>query len=289
MRTIRTIADLREALGGPRREGRSIGLVPTMGAFHEGHLSLIRHARMQCDRVVVSLFVNPAQFNDESDFGRYPRDERRDAELAQRERVDFLFAPREEEIYPPGFSTTVSVAGVTETLEGAHRGRSHFDGVATVVTKLLNIVSPDVAYFGSKDAQQAVVIERLVRDLEIPVRIVVCPTVRDRDGLALSSRNVLLGPDDRARATALSRALRATASAIAGGVREPADAKEAGLAELEASGVQPDYFELVTVPALKPVNRIDRDVLAVIAADVGGVRLIDNESIPVNANHRRRS
>jgi pantoate--beta-alanine ligase len=181
------------------------------------------------------------------------------------------------------------VAGVTETLEGAHRGRSHFDGVATVVTKLLNIVSPDVAYFGSKDAQQAVVIERLVRDLEIPVRIVVCPTVRDRDGLALSSRNVLLGPDDRARATALIRALRATASAIAGGAREPADAKEAGLAELEASGVQPDYFELVTVPALKPVNRIDRDVLAVIAAEVGGVRLIDNESIPVNANHRRRS
>jgi pantoate--beta-alanine ligase len=289
MRTIRTIPELREALAGPRREGKSIGLVPTMGSFHEGHLSLIRHARAECDEVVVSLFVNPAQFPDKSDFERYPRDERRDAELAERERVDYLFVPSEEEMYPQGFATTVSVGGVTETLEGAHRGRSHFDGVATVVTKVLNVVSPHVAYFGGKDAQQAVVVQRLVRDLDIPVRIEVCPTSREPDGLALSSRNVLLSPAERAQARALHRALRATASAVAAGVREATAAKAAGRAELEASGVRPDYFELVRAATLEPVDLIDGDVLALVAARVGEVRLIDNEPISLNTNHARRS
>ncbi len=289
MRTIRTIPELREALAGARREGRSIGLVPTMGSFHEGHLSLIRRARVDCDEVVVSLFVNPLQFNSKADLERYPRDERRDAELAEHERVDYLFVPSEEEMYPRGFSTTVSVGGVTETLEGAHRGRSHFDGVATVVTKLVNIVSPDVAYFGGKDAQQAVVVQRLVRDLDIPARIEVCPTAREPDGLALSSRNVLLSPDERARARALHRALRATASAVASGVREAAAAKAAGRAELDASGLQPDYFELVRAATLEPVDRIDDDVLALVAARLGEVRLIDNEPIPLDTNHARRS
>ncbi len=287
MRTIRAIAELRQALAGPRRKGRSIGLVPTMGAFHEGHLSLIRRARTECDVVVVSLFVNPAQFNEEADLAAYPRDERRDAELAERERVDYLFVPSAEEMYPAGFATTVSVGRVTEMFEGAHRGRSHFDGVTTVVTKLLNIASPHVAYFGGKDAQQAVVVQRLARDLDIPVRIEVCPTVREPDGLALSSRNVLLSPDERNRARALHRALRATASAVDAGERDAVAAKAAGVTELEAAGVRPDYFELVRAPTLEPVNRIDGDILALVAARVGAVRLIDNEPITLNTNHAR--
>ena len=178
-----------------------------MGALHDGHLSLIRRARATCDEVVVSLFVNPAQFNEASDLAAYPRDEARDGALAAEAGVDLLFAPALAEVYPPGFATTVHVGGVTETLEGEHRGVAHFDGVATVVTKLLNMVGPDVAFFGQKDAQQALVIRRLVRDLDLPVRIEVCPTVREADGLALSSRNVHLRGADRERALALRDAL----------------------------------------------------------------------------------
>jgi len=196
MNVIRSVAELRAALREPRRSGRTIGLVPTMGAFHEGHLSLMRRARRDCDVVVVSLFVNPAQFDDPADLERYPRDRARDKALAAEIGVDHLFAPDVKEVYPPGFATSVSVAGITETLEGAHRGRAHFDGVTTVVTKLFNMVGPDVAYFGQKDAQQALVICRLVRDLDMPVRIEVCPTVRETDGLALSSRNAHLSPAD---------------------------------------------------------------------------------------------
>ncbi len=170
MRTLRTIPELKAALAQPRREGRRIGLVPTMGAFHDGHLALMRRARSECDEVVVSLFVNPAQFNEESDLAAYPRDEQRDAVIAAEQRVDYLFAPSAEEMYPQGFATTVSVGGIAEVLEGVHRGRGHFDGVATVVTKLFTIVAPDVAYFGQKDAQQALIIKRLVRDLNLPVR-----------------------------------------------------------------------------------------------------------------------
>src|SRR5207302_5807002 len=203
MKTVRTVAELRATLAPRRRAERTIGLVPTMGALHEGHLSLMRHARRQCDVVVVSLFVNPAQFNDAADLIAYPRDPTRDAALAAEIGVDHLFAPSVEEVYPPGFATTVSVAGITDRLEGQHRGRAHFDGVTTIVTKLFIMVGPDVAYFGQKDAQQALVIRRLVRDLDIPVRIEVCPTIREPDGLALSSRNALLSPADRARATAL--------------------------------------------------------------------------------------
>jgi pantoate--beta-alanine ligase len=170
MKTIRSLRELRGELAPARRDGRSIGLVPTMGAFHDGHLSLMRRARAETEIVVVWLFVNPTQFNDSADLAAYPRDEARDAELAAREGVDYLFAPAAEDVYPPGFATTVSIAGLTDTLEGAHRGRAHFDGVTTVVTKMLNMVAPDVAYFGQKDAQQAIVVQRLVRDLDMPVR-----------------------------------------------------------------------------------------------------------------------
>ncbi len=279
MRTVRTVAELRAALAEPRRGGASIGLVPTMGAFHEGHLSLIRRARVQCDVVVVSLFVNPTQFNQSRDLDSYPRDEARDEALALELGADYLFAPTVEEVYPPGFATTVTVAGATEVLEGAHRGRAHFDGVTTVVTKLFNIVMPDVAYFGQKDAQQALVIGRLVRDLDIPVRVDVGATVREPDGLAMSSRNALLSESERERAAALHRALTAIGDAIASGEHDPAGARARGLAELGAAGIEPEYLELVSADTLAPVERIDGDVLALIAAQVGTTRLIDNELI----------
>jgi pantoate--beta-alanine ligase len=287
MNVIFTVAELRAVLLEPRRAGWTIGLVPTMGAFHEGHLSLMRRARRDCDVVVVSLFVNPAQFNDPADLAAYPRDPERDRALAADIGVDHIFAPSVEEIYPPGFATAVSVAGVTETLEGTHRGRAHFDGVTTVVTKLFNMVSPDVAYFGQKDAQQAHVIRRLVRDLDIPVRIEVCPTVREPDGLALSSRNAHLSPDDRVRATALHRALAAVQLAVGAGERDPGALRAHALVELAAAGIEPDYVELVSTETLEPVHRIDRDFLVVLAAHVGGTRLIDNQLIHLSLNHDR--
>jgi pantoate--beta-alanine ligase len=251
-----------------------------MGGLHEGHLSLVRHAREQCEVVVMSLFVNPAQFNDAGDLVLYPQDEQRDAALAAEAGVDYLFAPPVQEVYPSGFSTSVTVTGITEELEGAHRSRSHFDGVATVVTKLLNMVSPDVAYFGRKDAQQAVVIKRLVADLNLPVRIELCPTVRGQDGLALSSRNALLSAAERRRATALHRALLAVNDAIAVGERDPAEARSAALDELEAADVELEYLELVSPETMAPITQIEADVLVVIAGRVGSTRLIDNILIP---------
>jgi pantoate--beta-alanine ligase len=277
--TLRTVADMRAAVSEARRAGASVGLVPTMGAFHEGHLSLMRRAREQCDRVVVSLFVNPAQFNEQADLDRYPRDERRDAALAAEAGVDFLFAPPVDQVYPPRFATTVSVAGVTESLEGANRGPGHFDGVATVVTKLFNMVSPDIAYFGQKDAQQVAVIRQFVSDLNMPVRIEVCPTVREPDGLAMSSRNVRLSPAERARATSLHRALAVATEAVAAGERDAAAVKASAIAALDCAGVEPEYFELVSADTLAPVPRIEGEVLVLVAARVGATRLIDNEII----------
>jgi pantoate--beta-alanine ligase len=253
MNIVRTVAELRRALAQPRRDGHRIGLVPTMGAFHEGHLSLMRRARAECDLIVVSLFVNPTQFNEATDLEGYPRDEARDAALAEAEGVDYLFAPPVDEVYPPGFATTVSVAGITEVLEGAHRGRSHFDGVATVVTKLFNMVAPDVAYFGQKDAQQALVIKRFVRDLDIPVRVEVGPTVREPDGLAMSSRNVRLSPEERERALALHRALEAIADKVATGIDDPDAARAPALAALAQAGVEPEYLQIVNKDTLAPV------------------------------------
>ncbi len=287
MNVIPTVAELRPALLGPRRAGRTIGLVPTMGAFHEGHLSLMRRARRDCDVVVVSLFVNPAQFNDPVDLDRYPRDRARDEALAAELGVDYLFAPSVEEVYPSGFSTKVSVTGITESFEGAHRGRAHFEGVTTVVSKLFNMVAPDVAYFGQKDAQQALAIRRMARDLDIPVRIEVCPTVRDADGLALSSRNAHLSPGDRARATALHRALASMQDAVSAGERDAAAVRAHADAELEAAAIEPDYIEIVSTETLAPVGRIEGDVLAVLAAYVGETRLIDNQLIQPSLNDKR--
>jgi pantoate--beta-alanine ligase len=287
MNVIHSVAELRAALREPRRAGWTVGLVPTMGAFHEGHLSLMRRARRDCDVVVVSLFVNPAQFNDPADLERYPRDRERDEALAAEIGVDHLFAPDVTDVYPPGFATTVSVAGITETLEGAHRGRAHFDGVTTVVTKLFNMVGPDVAYFGQKDAQQALVIRRLVRDLDMPVRIEVCPTVREADGLALSSRNAHLSPADRARATALHRALNAVQDAVSAGERDPEVLQDRALAVLTSEGIEPDYLRLVSPDTLVPVTQIEDDFLAVLAAHVGETRLIDNQLIQPSLNRER--
>lgn len=277
---IHTICELRAALTQPRRAGARIGLVPTMGAFHEGHLSLMRQARSECDVVVVSLFVNPPQFNETGDLAAYPRDEARDLALAAETEVDFVFAPSAEEIYPDGFATTIAVTGVSEALEGAHRGAGHFDAVATVVAKLFNIAGPDVAYFGQKDAQQALVIRHLVTDLNIPVRIEVCPTVREADGLALSSRNVRLTLDERRRATALHRGLTRAVELAQAGERDAAAILAAGRSELEDVGIVPEYLELVDPETLAPVVRLNgRAALAVVAARVGDTRLIDNEPL----------
>ena len=278
MRTVRTVAELRDALAPERRAGRDIGLVPTMGYFHEGHLSLMRRARADNEVLVVSLFVNPAQFGPGEDLEAYPRDETRDAALAEAEGVDLLFAPAVEEVYPDGFDTTVTVGRLTETLEGdeAQRGAEHFAGVTTVVTKLFNMVAPDVAYFGQKDAQQALVIHKLVRDLDIPVRIEVCPTIRDEDGLALSSRNAYLSAEERERALALSRALRVAQAAVEGGTVDAAAVVAAAREELDRAGVQPDYLQLRSAKDLSPVERVNGSTLLAVAARVGRARLIDN-------------
>jgi pantoate--beta-alanine ligase len=273
MRTVRTIAAARDAL---RDAPRPIGLVPTMGALHEGHLALLACARTQCATVVMSLFVNPAQFAADEDLAGYPRDEARDAELARRAGVDLLFVPAGEEMYPDGFATTVVVNGLSEPLEGAGRGPEHFHAVATVVAKLLNIVGPQIAYFGQKDAQQALVIRALVRDLDIPTAIEVCPTVRDDDGLARSSRNVYLSEAERSRAVGLSRALRCAAGAIAAGERDSAAAAAAARRELERHEIEPEYLALVDPETLAPVELLDAPVLIAVAARVGRARLIDN-------------
>jgi pantoate--beta-alanine ligase len=256
VRTVRTVNEVRAALAG----GGSIGLVPTMGALHDGHLSLFRAARAESDTVVASLFVNPAQFDDEADLGAYPRDEARDAGLAAGAGVDLLFAPSLEEMYPAGFQTWVEVEKASAGLEGDARP-GHFRAVATVCLKLFNIVRPARAYFGQKDAQQAAVIRRLVRDLDLPLEIRVLPTVRDDDGLALSSRNVLLSAEERARALALPRALaRGAEIHHLGG-----DAVGAATAEL--NGLTPDYVELLD---------LDGALVLASAVRVGSIRLIDN-------------
>jgi pantoate--beta-alanine ligase len=276
MRTVRTVAELRATLAPARREGLKIGLVPTMGALHEGHLSLISHAREQCDQVVVSLFVNPAQFNERSDLERYPRRLEHDSSLAEQAGADVLFAPSVEEVYPTGFATSVEVLGVTERLEGAARGAEHFRGVTTIVTKLLGIAQPDIAYFGQKDAQQVLVIRRLVLDLNLPVQVEVCPTVREPGGLALSSRNALLDPGEREQALGLYAALRTIQDYAARGERRTAQLLEAGHQKLIAHGVHPEYLELVEPDTLERLEWLDRPALLAIAARVGATRLIDN-------------
>ena len=275
MTLVHTVSDLRAALAAAPRP---VALVPTMGALHDGHLSLIRAARADAATVVVSVFVNPAQFGPGEDLDAYPRDLDRDARLAAAEGVDVVFAPSAGEVYPPGFDTAVEVGGLTSVLEGhpGQRGAAHFRGVATVVAKLLNMAGPDVAYFGQKDAQQALVIRKMVRDLDFPVEIRVLPTVREPDGLALSSRNAYLTPAERSRALSLSRALRAAESLVAGGERDGAAVLSAARAELEAAGVEPDYLELRSAIDLSPAQRVNGATLLAVAVRVGRARLIDN-------------
>jgi pantoate--beta-alanine ligase len=275
---LRTKAELRYALAPPRRQGQTIGLVPTMGYLHEGHLSLIRAARAECDLVVMSLFVNPTQFAPGEDLDRYPRDEERDLRLAAEAGADLVFAPPVEEVYATDAATAVEVTGsLTDVLDGdpARRGPEHFRGVTTVVAKLFNLVGPDVAYFGQKDAQQAVVIRRMVRDLDFPVRVEVLPTVREADGLAMSSRNAYLDPADRERATAVFRALaEAEREARAGSLAAGLDAARR---ELAAAAIEPEYLEARDAETLEPVDRLaGRPVLVAVAARVGAARLIDN-------------
>jgi pantoate--beta-alanine ligase len=268
MITLRTVAEFR---AWPR--AGSVGLVPTMGAFHAGHLSLIDAARAANDHVVVWLFVNPAQFNDATDLAAYPRDEARDAQLAAEHGADVLLAPSVDEVYPAGFATTVNVAGLSDTLEGAHRP-GHFAGVATVVAKMLNLVRPDRAYFGAKDAQQVALVRRLVADLDMATEIVALPIVRDPDGLALSSRNVHLAPAERERATALSRALR---KAAASGDRDAAALEARVLTTLRDAGIEPEYVAVVDPDTFTPAAN-GRALIAV-AARVGPTRLIDNITV----------
>jgi len=278
MRVERTKSALRAALAEARSGGQTIGLVPTMGYLHEGHLSLIRAAAADCDLVVVSLFVNPAQFGPGEDYERYPRDEARDEGLAEQAGAGLLYAPAVEEVYPEGFATSVNVAGLTDVLCGdpSRRGSAHFSGVSTVVAKLLNSVDPDIAYFGQKDAQQAAVIRRMAADLDFGAKIEILPTMREADGLAMSSRNAYLDEEQRLRAAAISRALGAAADAAAAGSRT--DAALAVARELLAeAGIEPEYLEARDAADLEDVDIFNgRPILLAVAAQLGNARLIDN-------------
>jgi pantoate--beta-alanine ligase len=272
---LRKPADLRAEIGAWRRAGLSVGLVPTMGALHAGHLSLVERALAECDRCVATIFVNPKQFGPDEDFASYPRQESADAARLQAAGASLLYAPGVEEIYPRGFATAVRVAGLTEHLCGPHRP-GHFTGVATVVTKLLLQALPDIAVFGDKDFQQLQVIRRLVRDLDIPVRIVGAPTVRESDGLAMSSRNVNLTPAERAIAPRLYRRLREAARGLAEG-RSTAELLAEGREALAKAGfAKIDYFELCDVETLAPIAAADRPARLFAAGWLGRTRLIDN-------------
>ena len=276
MKTVTTVADLRGALAALRERGQSVALVPTMGALHAGHLALVEQARRAAGKVVVSIFVNPRQFGPGEDLDRYPRDLEGDAEKLREAGVDLLFAPSVAEMYPDGFSTTVHVAGVSEGMEGARRP-GHFDGVATVVARLLGLVLPDVAVFGQKDAQQCAVVMRLVKDLGLPVAVRVAPTVRESDGLAMSSRNAYLTPEERKAAPALFRALLATQLVHELGERKAEKLLKAFRLALESEPLLGlDSVDLVDVATMRPVEKVDRPVLLAAAVKVGRTRLIDN-------------
>lgn len=276
METVRTVADLREILLPARQRGMTIGFVPTMGYLHAGHEALMRRARAECDLVVASIFVNPLQFGPREDFASYPRDWERDTRLASGAGVDVLFAPEAGEMYPQGFSTYVTVEGLSDVLCGAYRP-GHFRGVATVVVKLLNIVRPDRAYFGQKDAQQLLIIRRLVRDLNLDTAVVAVPTVREPDGLAMSSRNVYLNPEERRAATALYRALVAAEAAVAAGERAGERLCAVMTQVLEAEPlVRVQYAAAVDPDTLRPLAVLADRVLLAVAAHVGKARLIDN-------------
>ena len=273
MRTITTVAEMttaRDAAAG------TVGLVPTMGLLHEGHLSLVRRARAGCDTVTVSIFVNPTQFGPGEDLDRYPRDEKRDLALLRDEGTNLVFMPPPEEIYPPDFDDGVEVGGpIAERLEGEHRP-GHFRGVATVVARLFRIVRPDRAYFGEKDAQQLRVISRLTADLGLPVEVIGLPIVREPDGLAMSSRNAYLSTDERSRALSLSRALAEAEQSVREGERDASRIRAAARRSLDAAGVGVDYVSVADEKTLAELETIDRPALLLLAARVGATRLIDN-------------
>ncbi|HRK42812.1 MAG TPA: pantoate--beta-alanine ligase [Gemmobacter sp.] len=278
MQTLRTVAELRTRVRGWKQDGRQVGVVPTMGALHEGHLSLVRAAKRGCDRVIVTIFVNPTQFNNAEDLAKYPRTEEADAAMLAAEDVDILFAPSPEEVYPAGFATGVTVQGVTAPLEGALRP-GHFEGVATVVAKLFGMTQANRAYFGQKDWQQLQVVKRMVADLNIPVEVVGCDTIREADGLALSSRNVRLDALSRAQAPGLYKAMTRAAAAIKGGA-DVAAALSQGCEELRQAGfTEVDYLELRSAALLEPMTTLDQPARLLAAAWIGGVRLIDNIAV----------
>jgi pantoate--beta-alanine ligase len=273
---ISTVSELRRTLDPPRLDGRRIGLVPTMGALHEGHLSLVRACRGECAVTVVSIYVNPTQFGPHEDLARYPRTLQADLDALAGCGADLVFCPADEEVYPPGYASWVEVGSVARPLEGECRS-GHFRGVATIVLKLLNMVGPQVAYFGQKDYQQAQVIRRLVADLNVPVEVRVLPTVREADGLAMSSRNRYLAPDERKRATALVRSLRLAAQLVAGGERSAAAViQRMHEVILSADPARIDYIALVDPESLEPVDEIRSPTLAALAVVIGQTRLIDN-------------
>ena len=273
---ITSIESMRNACRELRQGGKRLGFVPTMGALHAGHLSLMQAARSQCAAVAASIFVNPAQFGPNEDLSKYPRNLERDRELVEIEKIDLLFTPVAKEMYPAGAVTWVTVEGLGELLEGKTRP-GHFRGVTTVVSKLFNIVEPDRAYFGQKDAQQAVIIRKMVRDLDMGVEIVVCPTMRESDGLALSSRNVYLNPEERQQALVLYRALCRVQALADRGEHNAAKLREGAMKVFaEERAVRLDYFEMVDKETLEPVTDVARGALVVTAAFVGKTRLIDN-------------
>jgi pantoate--beta-alanine ligase len=278
------LEELRLCVQSARTGRRQIGLVPTMGALHEGHLSLIRRARAEADFVVVSIFVNPLQFGPQEDLSRYPKPFDRDLALCEQSGADAVFAPERTTVYPDGFETSVVVERLGARLEGARRP-GHFRGVATVVLKLFNMVQPDIAYFGQKDAQQAAIIHQMVRDLNVPVDIRICPTVREPDGLALSSRNGYLNAAERQQATALFRALHKAKQLIDAGERSRESIEEAMRSVLQSEpGIITDYAEIVDPITFEPATTVAGSILAVVAARVGPARLIDNLPIQVHAS-----
>jgi pantoate--beta-alanine ligase len=280
---VRTIVDLRSHIAGWRKSAARVGLVPTMGALHEGHLALVQAARAECERVVATIFVNPKQFAPNEDLGSYPRREAADLAMLREAGVALVFMPGTAEIYPPGFATTVRVEGLTDCLCGAHR-LGHFDGVATVVTKLLLQSLPDVAYFGEKDYQQLLVVRRLARDLDVPVRIEGVPTVREPDGLALSSRNAYLSTEERQIAPNLARVLRRIAAALAAQPGTVASEIAQGRADLESAGLAVEYLEIRDADTLAPVAATVSGPARVFAAvHLGRTRLIDNFPIAAAA------
>ncbi len=271
-----TVEEIRQTVKSARSRGLTIGFVPTMGYFHEGHLVLMREAKKFCDFVIVSIFVNPMQFGPREDFARYPRDLERDLDLAEKAHVDAVFSPTAEEMYPAGFSTAVEVEGITESLCGLSRP-GHFKGVTTVVAKLFNIVSPDKAFFGQKDAQQALVIKRMVRDLQMPLEVVVVPTVREDDGLAMSSRNVFLNSAERKASLCLKESLETAGRIVAGGeldISKILNAVRKNITDEPLAEI--DYVEILSLPDLKPVANLSGPVLLAMAVRFGKTRLIDN-------------